>query len=170
LDNKKSPEAQQIDKLIDFERKPTLFYRVIKNKTEVYDIITRSFARKPRWNELPHGLDLRNTWNLLWSWSKIKSDLMKLLVFQRANHFIGAKNVSRKDFLKSNIERSRKFSNKASKEFNIMPLTFILPKEYVEFLTIFSDLEDKEGKMNYWIMKPSASSRGRGISLVNEIG
>lgn len=24
--------------------------------------------------------------------------------------------------------------------------------------------------MNYWIMKPSASSRGRGISLVNEIG
>jgi tubulin polyglutamylase TTLL5 len=50
-----------------------------------------------------------------------------------------------------------------------MPLTFILPKEYVDFLTLFSDLEDKEGLMNYWIMKPSASSRGRGISLVNQI-
>lgn len=50
-----------------------------------------------------------------------------------------------------------------------MPLTYILPKEYVAFLETFSDLEDKEGKMNYWIMKPSASSRGRGISVVNDI-
>lgn len=78
---KEALDSQNRVGLIDFDRKPTLFYRVIKNKAEVYDIITRSFARKPRWNELPHGLDLRNTWNLLWSWSKIKSDLQKLLVF-----------------------------------------------------------------------------------------
>ena len=82
---------------------------------------------------------------------------------------MGAKNVSRKDFLKRNIERAQKFSTKANREFNIMPLTFILPKEYVDFLTMFSDLEDKEGKMNYWIMKPAAKSRGRRIALVNEI-
>jgi len=50
-----------------------------------------------------------------------------------------------------------------------MPLTFILPKEYVQFLELFSELEDKEGKMNYWIMKPAAKSRGRGISIVNDI-
>ena len=50
-----------------------------------------------------------------------------------------------------------------------MPLTFVLPKEYVAFLEIFSDLEEKEGRMNYWIMKPAAQSRGRGISLVNDI-
>jgi len=50
-----------------------------------------------------------------------------------------------------------------------MPLTYILPKEYVAFLETFSELEDKEGKMNYWIMKPACSSRGRGISVVNDI-
>lgn len=50
-----------------------------------------------------------------------------------------------------------------------MPLTYVLPKEYVAFLETFSDMEDKEGKMNFWIMKPAASSRGRGISLVNDI-
>jgi len=50
-----------------------------------------------------------------------------------------------------------------------MPLTYILPKEYVQFLETFSELEDREGKMNYWIMKPAAKSRGRGITVVNDI-
>ena len=105
----------------------------------------------------------------MWSWSKITVDMHRLLVFQRVNHFAGNKNVSRKDFLKRNIERAQKMSSKANVAFNIMPLTFILPKEYVGFLETFSELEDQEGKMNYWIMKPAAQSRGRGIQLVNEV-
>lgn len=92
--------------LVELDRESSLFYRVVKNRTEVYDIISRAFSRKKRWNELPHGLDLRNSWNLLWTWSKIKIDISKLLVWQRCNHFSGAKNVSRKDFLKRNIERA----------------------------------------------------------------
>ena len=60
-------------------------------------------------------------------------------------------------------------SAKANAVFNIMPMTFILPKEYVGFLETFSELEDREGKMNYWIMKPACSSRGRGITVVNDI-
>ena len=69
-------------KFIDYSRDPTLYFRVIKTKKEVYDIITRSFSRKKNgWSELPHGLDLRNSWNLMWSWSKITIDLNKLLVF-----------------------------------------------------------------------------------------
>lgn len=105
----------------------------------------------------------------MWVWSKLQRDMSRMLVWQKANHFIGAKNVSRKDFLKRNIERAQKFSARAKNVFDIMPLTYILPKEYVAFLETFSDLEDKEGKMNFWIMKPAASSRGRGISLVNDI-
>ena len=145
------------------QKESQLYYRVVKTKSEVYDIITRSFSRKSQWDELPHGLDLRNSWNLMWVWSKIKSDISRLLAWQRCNHFMGAKNVSRKDFLKRNIERAQKFGPKANNTFNIMPLTFILPKEYVGFLETFSELEDKEGKFNFWIMKPAASSRGRGI-------
>jgi len=102
--------AQQMNpkdsKFIDANRDPTLYFRVVKTKSEVYDIITRCFSKKKGWNELPHGLDLRNSWNLMWSWSKITIDLTKLLVFQKVNHFTGNKNVSRKDFLKRNIERA----------------------------------------------------------------
>jgi tubulin polyglutamylase TTLL5 len=155
--------------LVDENRGSTLYYRVIKNRADGQDIISKSFQRKPRWTELPHGLDLRNTWNILWSWSKIKSDLQRLLVFQRANYFIGDKNVSRKDFLKKNIELARKFSAKAQKEFNIMPQTFEMPREYTEFLQTFSEHEEKEGKLNYWIIKPAAKAQGKGIRLVNEI-
>jgi tubulin polyglutamylase TTLL5 len=67
--------------LINPNKKTELFFRVVKSKSEVYDIITRSFSRKKRWNELPHGLDLRNSWNLLWSWSKISSDISRCLVW-----------------------------------------------------------------------------------------
>ena len=26
--------------------------------------------RKRNWNELPHGMNLRTTWNLIWTWSR----------------------------------------------------------------------------------------------------
>ena len=60
-------------------------------------------------------------------------------------------------------------STKSNSIFNIMPMTFILPKEYVGFLETFSEYEEQEGKFNYWIMKPAAKSRGRGIQVVNDI-
>lgn len=50
-----------------------------------------------------------------------------------------------------------------------MPVTFILPNEYVGFIENFSEYEETEGKLNYWIMKPAAKSRGRGIHVINEI-
>lgn len=50
-----------------------------------------------------------------------------------------------------------------------MPETFVLPKEYVAFIEAFSESEEVDGQTNYWIMKPAAKSRGRGISVINDI-
>lgn len=44
-----------------------------------------------------------------------------------------------------------------------------MPKEYVNFVECYQDLEESEGARNIWIMKPVSLSRGRGISLINEI-
>ena len=57
-----------------------------------------------------------------------------------------------------------------AREFDFSPATYILPKEYLQFVEAFSARAEAEGPgRNLWIMKPCGSSRGRGISLVNDI-
>ena len=60
-----------------------------------------------------------------------------------------------------------------------MPRTFCLPREYLSFVEAFSRLAEEEeerfplkppGSINWWILKPAGLSRGRGISLLNDIG
>ena len=70
------------------------------------------------------------SWNVLWSWSKPRVDMDQLLVWQRVNHFVDSRQLTRKDFLKKNVQRFVSDVNDASvKFFDIMPKTFILPAE-----------------------------------------
>jgi tubulin polyglutamylase TTLL5 len=48
-------------------------------------------------------MNLKSTWNLLWTWAKPQIDFKKLFIFQKVNHFPNNKNLSRKDMLKKNI-------------------------------------------------------------------
>lgn len=58
-----------------------MYYRVVRARAEVYDIVSRTFSKKRDWTELPHGMNLRSSWNIMWTWSKPRLDLSKLLVF-----------------------------------------------------------------------------------------
>jgi tubulin polyglutamylase TTLL5 len=58
--------------------------------------------------------------------------------------------------------------------FNIMPDTYVLPDEFADFYSHFHRLKKQisqhdQYKKNLWILKPSSSSRGRGIYLIDDI-
>ena len=168
--------------------KESLLFRVNSSRAEVYNIVSDVLHNSPPWVELPVGLDLKTSWNLLWSWSKPKVDFSSLLVWQKVNHFRHARALTRKDLLKKHIQRfcatvggtnlrSTSAINvsapKASAQgelWNLMPQTFALPQEFNNFVKAFSTGQQENPNRNFWIIKPVGMSRGRGISVINDIG
>ncbi|KAF4102609.1 tubulin polyglutamylase TTLL5 isoform X2 [Onychostoma macrolepis] len=101
-----------------------------------------------------------NDFNLMWTGSHLKPYLLRSLQdFQKVNHFPRSYELTRKDRLYKNIQRMQQ--THGFQNFHIVPQTFVLPAEYQEFSSSFS--KDKGA----WIIKPVASSRGRGIYLVS---
>lgn len=50
------------------------------------------------------------------------------------------------------------------KHFDIVPQSFLLPQDYKELIAAHNKCRGP------WIVKPVASSRGRGIFIVNSVG
>ncbi|KAK4884418.1 hypothetical protein RN001_000689 [Aquatica leii] len=110
-----------------------------------------------------HGLseasNTSNDFNLLWTGSHPKpGTLRSLLPYQRVNHFPRAYELTRKDRLYKNIERMQ--HGKGLKHFDFVPQTFVMPGEYRDLCTTHYRVKGP------WIVKPVASSRGRGIFIV----
>jgi len=107
-------------------------------------------------------------WNLLWTWKRPKLDHSKLLVWQKVNHFSRAKELTRKDNLKKHLDKFVMLRGfKFASQFRIMPPTYVLPHQFNAFLDSFT--RESKFKNNVWITKPISSSRGRGISLLEEV-
>lgn len=66
-------------------------------------------------------MELKMSWNLLWTWSKPQIDISDLFYFQKINHFFGNKQIARKDLLKKNIENIKKLNAKMKNYFDIIP-------------------------------------------------
>ena len=97
-------------------------------------------------------------WKLM-NADKMRPFIKKIRPNQRFNHFPCTWELGRKDKLTENIKRmSRSFP----KEFTFLPLTFVFPKEATEGTKV---IQQSKGK---WIVKPVASSRGRGIHLLTD--
>jgi tubulin polyglutamylase TTLL5 len=106
-----------------------------------------------------------NNFTLLWSSGAIKPEVYKnLKKYQKINHFPKSKEITRKDFLYKNICKLQSHLKANQKDFNFIPESFILPNEH-KFLE-----ESMEKDANcIWIIKPVASSQGKGIFVTNKI-
>ena len=81
-------------------------------------------------------------------------------MYKHCNHYAGTWQLGRKDLMYRNIAAMiREFGE----DYNIVPKTWILPHDLRAFN---EERKEHEGKHRLWILKPAASSCGRGIRLL----
>nr|KAF6503271.1 tubulin tyrosine ligase like 5 [Molossus molossus] len=130
-----------------------LSYKIVRTDSR----LVRSILTAHGFHEVhPSSTD----YNLMWTGSHLKPFLLRTLSeAQKVNHFPRSYELTRKDRLYKNIIRMQ--HTHGFKAFHILPQTFLLPAEYAEFCNCYS--KDR----GPWIVKPVASSRGRGVYLIN---
>lgn len=152
----------------DNQLQTKLFFRVVLSRPEIYDIVCYVLGIREDWTELPHGLALGYCWNLLWTYAPPNIDFTRIFSFQKVNHLINNRTIHRKDMLKKHIMRIRNMNKKLNTIFDIMPQTFLLAKEYMNFIEEFHRI-GKDNPLNLWIVKPIGKSRGKGIFIIDDI-
>lgn len=102
-------------------------------------------------------------WNVMWASSSLKGYLYGgLSEYQRINHFPSSCEITRKDKLCVSLSNMQEKHGRGL--FDFIPETFLLPEEFAEFYEEFT-----AQKNSLWIVKPSCSSRGRGIYVVSSV-
>ena len=95
-------------------------------------------------------------WNASWGRQYTEEEYKKCEAWQKINHFACAFLVGRKDHLHSRMcELKERVGDFAS----FYPTSYLLPQDAKQ-------LNAEWKKYPYWIVKPSASSRGRGIHIL----
>mmetsp|Transcript_25964 Transcript_25964/g.51185 ORF Transcript_25964/g.51185 Transcript_25964/m.51185 type:complete len:532 (+) Transcript_25964:40-1635(+) len=136
----------------------------------------RIFLKKQGWVEYkPEDFNeddvkgCNGPWSLIWQ-DKLHSDKAHKQARddQRLNHFQGTKGIARKDSLAANYNSFvRQFGVDV---FDFCPRTFILTREQDAFEEYAkTQKETKEDEDNIYIYKPSASARGKGIYVFNNV-
>lgn len=99
----------------------------------------------------------QHEWDVFWAdvhWIFENFAQIPLQDHQRINHFRNHYELTRKDLLAKNIKRmlrhmERQFDETDADKFNIIPKTFVVPKEHGLFREEF-----KKNTNQVWIMKP----------------
>lgn len=123
----------------------------------------RIFLKARGWEECP-AEDEKGEWNLIWQ-DRLYEDWRHAAATpqQRLNHFQNTRGICRKDMLAMNFARLK--TSFGTELIDFIPNTFILPKEKEQFMQYVADA----GHRTLWIYKPSASARGKGIFVFDDL-
>uniref|UniRef100_A0A914DT35 Tubulin polyglutamylase TTLL4 n=1 Tax=Acrobeloides nanus TaxID=290746 RepID=A0A914DT35_9BILA len=105
-------------------------------------------------------VDESATWLGYWGRHLKSSQYRKIQPFQKVNHFPGAFHLGRKDRLWQHLEEMMEKHESIS--FYVMPHTYILPKDAKKLRAYLSTIPAR-----HVILKPPASARGTGITIVS---
>lgn len=99
----------------------------------------------------------RRKWNASWGRQYQADEYAQCASWQKINHFAGAFLMGRKDHLHT---RMTELAKRGPGLADFYPKSYLLPDQKAEFEKAYKNTK-------LWIVKPSASSRGRGIHLVS---
>ncbi|XP_028047783.1 probable tubulin polyglutamylase TTLL9 [Monomorium pharaonis] len=159
-------------KLCDLKKKQNSEDKVVKFRcdfpcTQVEVMLARG------WTQIVDPED--TSWHLWWCDTgdvlrqALDGDRKKLRPYQRVPHFRNHYELTRKNYLYRNLKRYRKALIRAGKTAearisDAMPVTFELPSDYRMFV---EEYHKQQGAT--WIVKPVASSQGKGIFLFRKL-
>ena len=122
-----------------------------------YDVVKQVISETLGWRITENEDD---DWDITWTDNAVPSEkLSKMRIYQKINHFPGMHGICKKNYLAWNLNKMLKIY---PNEYNFYPRTWVLPGDYADFK---SQLNNKK----IFIVKPEASSQGRGIFLIKKL-
>ena len=160
LNDDKPPKNIKLTNMEITEKKYMFLYKAYKN-------LPLCLSGPMKFNGVIRSKLFDNT-NIVWKLMKqdrMFEFLRELNHYQRFNHFPMTWQLSRKDNLYRNYY---KLHTRFPDDYKYMPETYVLPKE-LDIITEKLQNYDVNDKENLWLIKPCASSRGRGIRLLTDL-
>ena len=102
-----------------------------------------------------------SAWTVMWHGGPLKPALYQSLSkYQKVNHFPRSHEITRKDLMYKNLAKMQAIHG--ARTFDFIPKTFIMPQDSGQLEYEMSQMDST------WIVKPSASSQGKGIFLASK--